>query len=60
MNQECLWRIKDAEELLKSRITQVQVDQQMKSLRAELFTKLGQDYSSTNTYVKTELDRTKL
>jgi len=33
---ECLWRIKDAEELIKTRITAVTVDSKLKELNAKL------------------------
>jgi hypothetical protein len=36
IENECLWRIKDAEELIKSRITQAQVEAQLSLLKSEM------------------------
>lgn len=51
---ECLWRIKDAEELIKGRVTQIHLDQQLKSLKFQVDKDFSVLKSKMETTIKTE------
>jgi pantothenate kinase-related protein Tda10 len=57
MRNESLWRIKDAEELIKSRVTQVSIDTQIKALKNQFEKDMSNSKHAFNQLLKSEVNR---
>lgn len=57
IRNESLWRIKDAEELIKSRVTQVSIDTQIKALKNQFEKDMSNSKNAFNNQLKSEVKR---